>query len=49
LSTRRLEHFVCRTGLPWGYGIGIGAGSMLYNAGENWEKGLAPMKLDTIW
>ena len=23
------------------YGIGIGAGSMLYNAGEDWENGIA--------
>jgi len=41
LALEMIEHFTCRAGLPWGYGIGIGAGSMLYNAGENWEKGLA--------
>jgi len=41
IALEMIEHFTCRVGLPWGYGIGIGAGSMLYNAGENWEKGLA--------
>lgn len=41
LALEMIEHFACRAGLPWRYGIGIGAGSMLYNAGENWEKGLA--------
>jgi len=41
LALEMIEHFACRAGLPWGYGIGIGKGTMLYNAGDNWEKGLA--------
>lgn len=41
LSLEMIEHFTCRAGLVWGYGIGIGEGSMLHNAGDNWEKGLA--------
>jgi len=41
LALEMIEHFTYRAGLPWGYGVGIGAGSMLYNAGENWGKGLA--------
>jgi len=41
LAIEMIEHFTCRAGLPWGYGVGIGAGSMLYNAGDDWEKGLA--------
>lgn len=41
LALEMIEHFSCRAGLLWGYGVGIGAGSMLYNAGDNWEKGLA--------
>jgi len=36
-----IEHFACRAGLPWGYGVGIGTSSLLYNAGGNWEKGMA--------
>ena len=41
LALNMIEHFARRARLPWGYGIGIGAGSLLYNAGENWSKGLA--------
>lgn len=41
LALEMIEHFTCCAGLSWGYGIGIGAGSMLYSAGDNWEKGLA--------
>ena len=32
-------HFAERAGLPWGYGIGIGSGTMLGYAGGSWEKG----------
>lgn len=41
LALEMIKHFTCRAGLDWGYGVGIGAGSMLYNAGGNWEEGLA--------
>lgn len=41
LALEMIKHFTCCVGLPWGYGVGIGAGSMLYNADDNWEKGLA--------
>ena len=41
LSLEMIEHFTYRAGLAWGYGVGIGAGSTLYNAGDDWEKGLA--------
>lgn len=41
LALEMIEHFTYKAGLVWGYGIGIGAGSMLYNAGDNWEEGLA--------
>ena len=41
LALEMIEHFTCRAGLPWGYGIGIGAGSLLYNVGEDWENSFA--------
>lgn len=41
LALEMIEHFTCRAGLSWGYGIGIGEGSLLYNAGEEWGNSLA--------
>ena len=41
LSLEMVEHFANRSGFPWGYCVGIGKGSMIYSAGENWEKGPA--------
>jgi len=34
-----IKCFAQRTGLPWGYGIGIGGGGMLSSMGDNWSKG----------
>lgn len=41
LAIEMISHFAYRSGLLWGYGIGIGEGSMLYNVGDNWEQGPA--------
>ncbi len=34
-----VDHFAKRTGLPWGYGLGIGGGPVLSMFGEDWSKG----------
>jgi multimeric flavodoxin WrbA len=49
LALEMIEHFTRRAGFSWGYGIGIGAGTMLYNAGENWEKGFASSVHDALF
>ena len=41
LALDMIEYFARRAGLPWGYGIGNGAGPMLASMGDNWAKGPA--------
>ncbi len=35
------RHFAEESGLPWGYGLGIGHGGMLSSFGDDWSKGPA--------
>lgn len=40
LALEMIEHFAVRSGFTWGTGVGIGAGPMLFQGGDNWEKGM---------
>ena len=39
LALNMVENFAIRTGLSWGYGIGIGGGGMILSQSENMAKG----------
>ncbi len=41
LALNMARHFSVESGLPWGYGLGIGHGGMISSFGDDWSKGPA--------